>query len=172
MDPHNRFERRTLRDVLVAQGVLTEELADELMTSAREDNEPFGAVVIDAGHMTPWDLAKTVSAHYNLPCLPLADFTFDPELAEGIPPATLYQYQVVPVGRFGKVRSFAVIEPPPRECLAALTEACGPRLFFFAAEAHEVRRVLQENVKVMDAHADDAWQSIFDAADQNVLDEG
>ena len=80
MDAHDRFERRSLRDVLVAQGVLAEEVADELMTSARETNEPFGAVVLDAGHLTAWDLAKTVAAHYNLPCIPLTGFTFDKSL--------------------------------------------------------------------------------------------
>ena len=125
MDAHNRFERRSLRDVLIAQGILTEEVADELMTSARENNEPFGSVVVEAGHVTAWDLAKTVATHYNMPCLPLAGFVYDKDLARDVAAAVLYQYQVLPVGRFGKVRSFVVVEPPTRDCIAALSKSNG-----------------------------------------------
>ena len=169
MDAHNRFERRSLRDVLVDQSILTEELADELITSARESNEPFGSVVVDAGHITAWDLAKMVATHYNMPCMPLAGFVYEDELGEGIAAATLYQYQVLPVGRFGQVRTFAVVEPPSRECINTLSDVCGNRLFFYVSDAHEIRRVLQENVKVVDTSADGSWTSIFDEADQNVL---
>ena len=52
MDPHNRLFRRSLRDVLVDQGVLTQEQADELVESAYENSEPFGLVVVDAGYHT------------------------------------------------------------------------------------------------------------------------
>jgi hypothetical protein len=171
MDAHDRFERRSLRDVLIAQSVLSSELADELISSARETHEPFGAVVVDAGHLTAWDLAKTVATHYQLPYIPLGGFQYDRELDEGLPPSTLYQYQVVPVGRFGSVRSFAVIEPPSRDCINALKDVCGNNLFFFVGEVPDVQRILRENVKVVDTKADTSWQSIFDTGDQNVLHE-
>jgi MshEN domain len=170
MDPHHRFHRRSLRDVLIAQGVLTSEVADELVTAARESHEPFGAVVVEAGRISSWDLAKVVAAHYQMPVLPLAGFQWDRDLMDGVSPATLYQYQVVPVGRFGTVWSFAVVEPPSRDCLDALREECGNSLFFFVSEAPEVQRLLRENVKVVDVSTDQSWKSIFDTADQNVLE--
>ena len=172
MDAHDRFERRSLRDVLIAQDVLSSELADELISSARETHEPFGAVVVDAGHMTAWDLAKTVATHYQMAYIPLAGFQYDKELGEGLPPATLYQYQVVPIGRFGVVRSFAVIEPPSRDCINALKDVCGNNLFFFVGEVPEVQRILRDNVKVVDTAADTSWQSIFDDGDKSVLHQG
>lgn len=171
MDVHNRFERRSLRDVLIAQGALTAELADELVSSAREDNEPFGAVVVDSGHMTAWDLAKAIITHYQMPFLPLQDFHYDEALAEGIPTATLFQYNVLPVGRFGKACSFAVIEPPSRDCIGELQDACGNSLFFFVSEVQEVQRLLNENVKVVDSKGDTSWTAVFDAGDQSVLSE-
>jgi hypothetical protein len=122
--------------------------------------------------MTAWDLAKTVAMHYQLPYIPLAGFQYDKELADGLPPATLYQYQVVPVGRFGEVRSFAVVEPPCRDCINTLKDHCGNSLFFFVGEVPEVQRILRENVKVVDTKADTSWQSIFDAADQSVVHQG
>ena len=171
MDVHNRFERRSLRDVLIAQGALSPELADELVSSAREENESFGAVVVDAGHMTAWDLAKAVITHYQLPFLPLQGFQFDEELAVGLPTATLYQHNILPVGRFGKAWSFAVIEPPSRDCINELQEACGNNLFFFVAEVQEVQRLLGDNVKVVDAKGDKSWTAVFDAGEESVLSE-
>ena len=170
MQGHDRFERRSLRDVLVAQSVLTNELADDLMSSARENNEPFGVVLVESGHMTSWDLAKTVATDYHLPMLPLAGFRFEKELADGVSPAVLYQYLLVPVGRFGKTWSFAVVEPPTRECLKALEESCGTSLFFFVAEVPEVQRLLREHIKVVDTSADQGWKDIFDVADKSILE--
>jgi len=168
MDSHDRFERQSLRDVLVDGRHLEDSVADELMSSARETHEPFGAVVVDAGHMTAWDLAKVVSTHYQMPYLPLKGYRFDAELADGIPPAVLYQYQVLPVGRFGRVWSFAVVEPPTRDCIADLSRYCGSSLFFLAAEADGIQRLLRENIKVVDAGRDKEWQSIFDDAEESV----
>ena len=150
MSAHNRFERRSLRDVLIAQGSITTELADELVASALENHEPLGRVIVEAGHMTAWDLAKTVVTHYQMPFLPLDGFQYDPVLGEGIPTSTLYHHQNVPVGRCGRVRSFAVVEPPSRDCIEAVQDACGNHLFFFVSEATDVQRLLQENVKVVE----------------------
>ncbi len=171
MDPFERYTRRSLRDVLVGQGVLSQEAADELVESAYESNEAFGAVIVDAGHLTAWDLAKTVSTHYQMPVLPLINYQFDTDLFETVSPATLYQYQILPVGRFGRSWSFAVVEPPSRECIDALREACGSSIFFFVSELPEVQRALQDHVKVVDVQADTSWQSIFDTGERRVNEE-
>lgn len=170
MDANHRFEHRSLRDVLTSQGVITAEEADDLIEAAREANEPFGEVVVGAGHLTAWDLARTVAEHYQMPYLPLSGFRYDADLVKGMPPATLYQYQVLPVGRFGKACSFAVVEPPIRACINALQEACGNQLFFFVGEVPEIQRLLRDNVKVMDPSADTSWADVFDTGDRNVLE--
>lgn len=171
MDPHDRLFRRSLRDVLVEQGVLSQEQADELVESAYETNEPFGLVVVDAGYLTSYDLVKLVASKYQLPVMPLSGYDVDTELLESVPASTLYHYQIVPVGRFGQSWTFAVVEPPNRDCIDALRETCGNSLFFFVSEATDVQRVLSQNVKVVDAKGDDSWQSIFDSGDQRVHEE-
>lgn len=168
MDPFDRFYRRSLREVLVTQGVLSNEQADELIDSSRQTNDPLGIVVIEAGHLTAWDLAKTVATHYQMPMLPLAGFKFDAHLAEGVPASILHQHQVLPVGRFGKTWTFAVMEPPTRALVEDLRAVCGESMFFLVAEAQELGRILREHVKVMDAKADSGWQNIFDQADESV----
>ena len=171
MDRHERFYRRSLRDVLVGQGVLTAEAADELAESAYEAGEPFGFAVVDAGHLTAWDLTKTVANSYQMPVLPLKGYEYDDTMLEGVSAAALYQYQVLPVGRFGRSWSFAVSEPPTRECVTALKEAFGTALFFFAADAELVKEMVSEHVKVVDAASDKGWQSMFDDADAAIQGE-
>lgn len=171
MDPHDRLFRRSLRDVLVDQSVLTQEQADELVESAYETSEPFGLVVVDAGYLTSWDLVKLISSKYQLPVLPLSGYQIEPEVLAKLPASTLYHYQIVPVACFGNSWTFAIVEPPNRDCIETLREACGNSLFFFVSEAPDVQRVLREHVKVVDAKADDSWQSIFDSGDQRVHEE-
>ena len=171
MDRHERFYRRSLRDVLVGQGVLTAELADELAESAYEAGESFGFAVVDAGHLTAWDLTKLVAGSYQMPVLPLAGYDYDASMLDGMSAATLYQHQVLPVGRFGRSWSFAVAEPPSRECVTALKEAFGSALFFFVSDAEQVKTMVSEHVKVVDAASDKAWQSMFDDADAAIKTE-
>ena len=171
MDRYERFYRRTLRDVLVGQGVLTPEQADELAESAYEENESFGHAIVDAGHLTSWELARMVASHYQMPVIPLRGFDFDSDMLEGVSSTALYQYQVLPLGRFGKSWSFAVIEPPTRDCVAALRTEFGAAIFFFVAEADLVKEFVAEHLKVVDATADKEWQGLFDAADAKIHDE-
>jgi hypothetical protein len=168
VDPFDRFLRRPLDELLVGQGVLAREKADEMRAAAETAGEPFASVVVESGTLTPWDLARTIAVHYQMPVLPLAGYRFDKELVVGLQPETLHRYQVVPLGVFGATRTFAVIEPPSRALLDELTSACGTSIFFFAAEANEVARILREHVKVVDANADAGWQKLFDEAEVEV----
>lgn len=171
MDRYERFYRRSLRDVLVGQGVLTAEQADELAESAYEASESFAYALVDAGFLSPWELATVVAGFYQLPVLPLVGYEYDADTLEGTSAATLFQYQVLPIGRYGRTWSFAVAEPPSRECIAALRESFGHALFFFAADAEIVKNMISEHVKVVDAKGDTGWTSLFDDADQRVKTE-
>ena len=171
MDRHERFYRRSLRDVLVGQNILTAELADELAESAYEASESFGFAVVDAGHLSSRELVKTVAGQYQMPVLPLLGYDYDETMLDGMSAATLFQYQVLPVGRFGRSWSFAVAEPPSRECVTALKEAFGAALFFFAADAVLVQEMVAEHVKVVDAASDKGWHSMFDDANASIVGE-
>ena len=127
MDPFERFYRRSLRDILVGQGVLTQEQADELVESAYEANEPFGVVLVDAGHLTAYELVKTVATHYQMPVLPLHGYDLDPAILEGLSPAILYQHQLLPVGRFGKTCTSASMCSPSTSPRSRIGSRTSPR---------------------------------------------
>ena len=169
MDPFERFHRRSLADVLAAQGILPRERIDELAATAKTSGEPLGTVLLESGAMTAWDLAKSIAAQYQMPVHPLTGYRFDKEVVEGLRSDLLHRNQVMPLARFGSTRTFAVLEPPSRELIAELQSACGPSIFFFVAEGPEIRRSLHEHVKVVDAAKDGAWQQIFDVAEQSVM---
>jgi len=168
VDPFDRFLRRPLDELLVSQSILSREKADEMMASAEQAGEPLATVVLEAGTLTAWDLARTIAVHYQMPVLPLAGYRFEKELVVGLRPETLHRFQVLPLGVFGATRTFAVIEPPNKTLLDELTATCGTSIFFFAAEANEVARILREHVKVVDANADAGWQKLFDEAEVEV----
>ena len=169
MDPFERFHRRSLGDVLVAQGIVTREKVDELLAAAKSSGEPLGTLLLESGTMTSWDLAKTIAAHFQMPVHPLTGYRFEREALEGLRSDLLHRHQVMPLARFGATRTFAVLEPPTRELVTELQAACGASIFFFVAEGPEIRRALAEHVKVVDTSKDGAWQQIFDVAEQEVL---
>ena len=64
-----------------------------------------------------------------------------------------------------------MVEPPTRECIAALKESFGPALFFFVGQAELVQQMIAAHVKVVDASSDQGWHSLFDAADEKIHNE-
>ena len=166
-DPFDRFLRRPLEDVLVAQGHLTRERAKELTAAAAAAAEPLSVVLLEAGSMTAWDLARLVATHYQMPVQPLLGYRYDKDLAAGLRPDALHRYQVLPLGVFGKTRTFAVAEPPTRPVLDELTSMCGASIFFFVAEAPDISKLLREHVQVVDS-SEKGWQRLFDTAEEEV----
>lgn len=171
MDPYERYYRRSIRDTMVGQGVLSPEQADELAEVAFEGQELFSGIVLDAGLMTEYELVKLVALHYQMPVMPLEGFEVDKDLIASLPASAIFQHRVLPLGRFGSAHSFAVVEPPSRECIAALRESCEGALFFFVGTSGLVQQLISQNVKVVNVASDRAWESIFDAGDERVLDE-
>lgn len=168
MDPFDRFTRHPLEEVLVGEGSLTRARAEELLDSARTTGEPFALVLLESGAMTAWDLAKTVATHYQMPVHPLAGYRFDKSLVEGVEAGMFHRHHIVPLGLFGRTRTFAVVQPPNRELIDELTAAYGTSLFFFVAEGPEIARVLREQVKVVDVEKDAGWSKLFDEGEQSV----
>jgi len=168
VEPMDRFLLRPLDDVLVAEGLLTRERADDLVASAKAAGEPFSTVLIESGVITAWDLAKLVSTKYQMPVHPLAGYRLDKDLLEGIPNSFMHRHRVLPVGRFGRTRTFAVVEPPDRAVIDELQAACGASLHFFVSEEPEISRVLRDSVKVVDTARDTTWQKLFDSAEQEI----
>jgi hypothetical protein len=173
MDPLDRFLRRPLAEVLVSQGVLAKEQVEKLAESAHATGDSLGEALIDSGALTAWDFARVVATHYQMPVHPLAGYKFDADLGAGYSPDLLHRHKIVPLARFGRTRTFAVMEPPTRALLADLQQAVGHAtpLYFFVAPGDEIRRVLEDKVKVVDVSADPTWQNIFDSAEQEVLKE-
>jgi hypothetical protein len=168
VDPFDRFTRHPLEEVLVGEGALTRARADELLASAHATGEPFGLVLIESGTMTPWDLAKTIATHYQMPVHPLVGYRFDKELLEGMDAGLLHRHQVIPLGAFGRTRTFAVLQPPDRTLIDELTAAYGASLFFFVAEGTEIGRILRDEVKVIDTDKDSTWSKLFDEAEEGI----
>lgn len=168
MDPFDRFTRHPLEEVLVGEGALTRARADELLASAHSTGEPFGLVLLESGTMTPWDLAKTIATHYQMPVHPLTGYRFDKDLLEGVDAGVFHNHHVIPLGAFGRTRTFAVLQPPDRVLIDELTAAYGSSLFFFVAEGTEITRILREHVKVIDTEKDSNWSKLFDAAEEGI----
>ncbi len=171
MDPYDRYTRRSLRDVLVADGVLSSDQADELVESAYEMSESFAAVVVDAGYLTAWELAKRIAATWQMPVMPLDGYRLPTDLLQAVPPTLLYHHQIVPLAQFGQVWTWACASPPTREMIDSLREHCGKSHFFFVADLQQIHRLLSENVQVLDVAADDAWSGVFDAGEEAVREE-
>jgi type IV pilus assembly protein PilB len=103
---------KLIGDVMVEQGCATREDVEAAAAAGRETNRPLGQVLLDAGRITPEDLAQCVAARFGLDYLDLQTHQVDAVAAGLIDASVAKRLEAVPVGiRPGGVLVVAMANP-------------------------------------------------------------
>jgi type IV pilus assembly protein PilB len=108
---------RVLADVIVDLGFVQRETVEEAMEAARGNGASAEAVLMDAGSLTPGQLARAVAERFGLDHLDLAVYRVDPDAAKLVTPAAVKRYQAIPVS-FSNDRTLVVAMADPANVLA------------------------------------------------------
>jgi type IV pilus assembly protein PilB len=108
---------RVLADVIVDLGFVQRETVEEAMEAARGNGASAEAVLLDAGSLTPAQLARAVAERFGLDHLDLTVYRVDPDAAKLVTPAAVKRYQAIPVS-FSNDRTLVVAMADPANVLA------------------------------------------------------
>jgi type IV pilus assembly protein PilB len=87
----------TLGDLLLAEGLLTEEQLDAATREQDETGKPLGRLLIEQGIITEAELVRTLANQVGLEFIDLADRVVDPSVASLVSEALARRYQAIPV---------------------------------------------------------------------------
>jgi type IV pilus assembly protein PilB len=104
-------QKRRLGDLLVAEGLITQE---QLLAALREQkgtNEKLGSILVRLNHITEEQLIGFLSRQYRIPSITLAQLEIDFETLRLVPPQIAQKYEVIPVRRLGGSLTLAMADP-------------------------------------------------------------
>jgi type IV pilus assembly protein PilB len=129
--------------VLVHAGKLTPRRAEELVRSAREKKSSFISAVIQAGAVSPADLAHTLSSALALPLLDLASVDTQRLPKNLIDGRTASQYQVLVLGKRGNRLFIGGADPTDQEAVERIKFATQLSPEWVIVEHDKLSKVLE-----------------------------
>lgn len=183
-----------LAEILSERGVVPSEAITDALYAQDRDGEPFAQVLIGAGHITEWDLAKIVTETFNLPFLMAGNYQLGDQAKTRLPKEVLFEHMIVPLDVFDDVVCVSMPVMLPFEQVMKIQKAHNCELFPYVGLVSENKRVLsdlhkdypqwlEQEQKRREAASEKRekaagapnagaggsdWMSIFDAGDQAI----
>ncbi|MEX2275656.1 MAG: ATPase, T2SS/T4P/T4SS family [Actinomycetota bacterium] len=89
---------KQLGQILIEQGLLTQEQLDSALDEHRQTPKALGRVLIDKGFIREADLVRALSEQVGLEFVDLSDFQIDPMSASLLPETLARRYRAIPIG--------------------------------------------------------------------------
>ncbi len=103
--------RPLLADVLVSQGFVTRQTADDVLRRCGGVAAQLGSTLVAEGLLSEDQLAKALAVQYGLPYDPLTDFRVDPQYYETISVKLMQRLPFVPIRERAGVLTIAIADP-------------------------------------------------------------
>jgi len=137
-------KRKKLGDILLAEGLVTEEKLQQARVSSQKDNISLGKSLLKLRFLTEEQLARTISIQYDLPFVSLATTHADPGFARFINANYAQKQQIVPISKIGSTLTLAMSHPIRLTELKELETATRLKIIPVIATESEILAVQQQ----------------------------
>jgi type IV pilus assembly protein PilB len=139
----SRMTRKRLGELLLEEGLVTQEQLDAALEIQRRDGLYLGEVLVQQRIVEEKEIARVLSHQYGLPFLDPARYEIN-DAVEGIfPEAALRKYHFVPLDDFGNsvlICSSGDLDP---EKMAEIEEIAGKRVHVAVGASSDVRLIIE-----------------------------
>jgi len=104
-------QTRRLGDLLVAEGLITEEQLKQALGEQKGKTEKLGSILARLNFITEEQLIGFLSRQYGIPSITLRNVDVDAETLRLVPAPIARKYEVLPVKRIGGTLTLAMADP-------------------------------------------------------------
>lgn len=142
MSPPNRTSRRRIGEILVNDGIVSQEQIEDALAIQKRSREPLSSILLDMGVVNEADIAKTICVQYQLPFICLNNYEIDDKLAQLLPRELLHQQKILPFDKIGEILLAAVAEVPDEAVLALIAKRTQLSLALYVGYFSEITKEL------------------------------
>jgi len=111
MASKSSVRRKTVKEILTDNKILTEEQINHAQEESKKTSEPLQSVVVRLNLMSRVDLLRTLSQEWGVKAVNLDEIEIDPEVAKVIPEAAARRHRAVPFVKEDNVLFVAMADP-------------------------------------------------------------
>ena len=136
---------KRIGEILIENGSITAaQLEDALLYQKKTPGKLLGKILIELGHVTEEEIVIALATQFNVPYLPLANFSFAESHGKLIPKELIAKYLCVPLERIGNLLTIVMSDPTNEEAIRNIEAATKSKVQTFVATTSEITKVLEQ----------------------------
>lgn len=143
--------KKRLGDLLVENGVISQEQLEEALVEQRRTKRRLGDLLISQGYMTEQQLIEVLEFQLGIPHVNLFKYQIDPAITQIIPESMAKRYQVLPFMKEGGKLMVAMADPLDYFAIEDLRMSTGFRIEPAIATRDELQRAIARHYGLRDS---------------------
>jgi len=138
-----RMTRKMLGELLVQEGLVTEEQIQIAIDEQEKTNGLLGDILVDMGIVTERDITRAVVSQYSSPYLSVFDHYISKEMLDLFPAQYLTKHLFLPLDQFDNLLTVVTAIPPSDEVITEIEKRSGCKAVFFVSSTSELKAALE-----------------------------
>ena len=143
-----------LGEVLVNQGLISEDMLAQAVEEQKTDGERLGAVLIRMGFISEEELLQALSKHFGVRSVDLRAKQPNESVLKLLPGDIAAKYMVVPVSRFGRKLTLAMLDPHDMSAIEDIKFATGFEIEPVVANIEDIAKIIENHYHVQRIFSD------------------
>ncbi len=143
-----------LGEVLVNQGLISEDMLAQAVEEQKTDGERLGAALIRLGFISEEELLQALSKHFGVRAVDLKAKQPNESVLKLLPGDIAAKYMVVPVSRFGRKLTLAMLDPHDMAAIEDIKFATGFEIEPVVANIEDIVKIIQNHYQVQRIFSD------------------
>ena len=136
---------KKIGEILIEQGTISQtQLEEALQRQKKEPNRLIGEILIQMGYVSEENIVVALATQFNVPYLPIANFTMDQVVAQLIPKELIQKYLCIPLERIGDLLTVVMADPTSEQAIKEIGAATNCKIQVFVATATEIAAAIQQ----------------------------
>ena len=136
-------------DLLIDRQLVTQSQLAEALLQQSVSGQRLGSLLVDLGALDDLDLARALSAHFDLPLADLRQDEPDEDAIALVPEGMARGYTAIPMRRSEAGLEVAMASPTDRDAVEAMAGAAGVRVIPLVAPPSDIRRAIDKSYRAL-----------------------
>lgn len=141
----NRLTKKKLGELLVEQGLLTEQQIQDALRLQHQTGMLFGEVLVQSKIISEDKIVAVLISQFGIPYIKPSQYKIPKELLEIFEPQMMKRFQFVPLDSIGNVLVIAIAGMLSEDILREIESQTGCSLQVFLTRMSEITAVLAAN---------------------------
>jgi type IV pilus assembly protein PilB len=141
----NRLVKKKLGEILVEQGLLSQEQVQDALRLQHQSGLLFGETLVQQKLITEEKIVAVLVGQFGIPYVRPSNYNIAQDLLEIFEPAMMRRYQFVPMDSIGSVLVIAIAGSLTEDVLHEIEGQTGCTLQLYLTKMSEINLVLQNH---------------------------